>query len=260
MTNYAKIYATMAGRAVRQGAIDAETFIRSAALRGMSPAEVQRRLIVDLESNGPVFGKFLRSIAGAGAAAVLTAERQGQMAGSIEAKQARLLSLADTEGSVIGLDEAIDAGDPEALEQAEAELDDEPHTWIATLVNTCHLCIPLHGQMMTLGEWNEIGYNPDSIHANEGWDSECHCSLIPARESGRRSALLAPLRRVPTKDENGRKISRRTARAVTQQDLDKSLAARNAAMETPEGRRTLMALGSVRQRTARAETQQDVKP
>ncbi len=237
MPRYDQVWALLAERATSQAAIDVETFVRLLVESGVSERQMLRMLEHDLETDGPVFGKFVRSLSGAATATAMTAIRQGEAVGAIngDAELRRLTSLAGMEGSVI---KAMETADPELA----AELEDEvlatvPHTWIAELVNTCHRCLPLHGSTLTLGEWREKGLLPETIHA--GWDSTCHCRLVPKVLADGRAELMAPLRRVKL----ATKGAKRTARAIEQRDIEAALKAREEATQSLEGRRILRLLG-----------------
>lgn len=239
---YDQVWALLAERATSQGVIDVETFIRLLAESGVSEEQMLEMLEHDLETDGPIFGKFVRSLSGAASSTAMAAVRQGEAIGTIDgdAELRRLSKLAGVEGSVL---EAIQTADPEVAAMAEdAVLLDIPHTWIAELINTCHRCLPLHGSTLTLREWRAKGLLPETIHT--GWDSSCHCRLVPEvvlTES--RDDLMAPLRRLKLSTSTGLKGSKRTARAVEQRDIDAAIAAREAAMASEEGRRTLRLLG-----------------
>ena len=233
MPRYDRIYQALAERAVEQGGVDLRALFRQAEAAGMSADRFQERLLQDLEEGGPIFGKFFRSLGGAARGATAAAMRQGEFAGDVE----RFTGLASTVGSI------IDTADPELLGQLEDELGDRvPFTWVAELVNTCHRCLPLHGTTRTLAQWQELGLHPETIHAD--WNSECKCRLIRSDQAASQKDLVAPLKRNKVKSPTGLKGSRRTSRAVSQVDLDKSIAARDEAMKSLEGRRTLRLLGS----------------
>ena len=245
MPNYAQIYETLATRAARQGAIDFETLVEQLQAQGVDPDRIQQLLIDDLERDGPIFGKFLRSLIGAGESSVMAAERAGGFAATARMRAADDEALALLlERAEFGL--AIDEADPDALEEIEAVAADRiVETWIATLQKTCHLCLPLHGRSMTHAEWLSLGLHPDTIHQNEGWASSCQCNLVPSDEAGSRKELLNPLVRKKIESPTGLKPSKRTARQVMQADLDRARESVAKAIETEEGRRTLRLLGKV---------------
>ena len=245
MARYDRVYANLAERAVLQGGIDAEAFIRQALDAGISPARLVELIQDDMLEDGPVFGKFLRSIVGAVEASAMAAQGQGVTVGTIDGDDElrRLVGLANTEdvlgdGSGSIIDSALSGADPELAQQLEdAVADHLIEVSIAELKNTCHICLPLHGQKRTRAEWRDAGLLPEMRH--EGWSSSCHCRLVPMTQADGRADLMAPLRRVGA----GLKGSKRTVRAVTQQDMDRAIAARDAAMDTEEGRRVLRRLG-----------------
>jgi hypothetical protein len=242
MPRYDSIYRILARRAVREGGIDVESFVDQALEGGMDPERIQEQLLFDVENDGPIFGKFFRTLKGAAEGAVMAAERQGFAVGLINEDRAdeeiaRLRRLAN-------MDDVLDGADPEELAAVEeAGADRLELTWVAELRNTCHLCLPLHGKSLTRDEWDKLGKNPSTIHSNEGWVTPCHCQLVPTRVASDREELRTPLVRNKLKSPKGLKGSKRTARGVTQQDLDRSLAARDKAMESEGGRRTLRLLG-----------------
>lgn len=235
MPRYDRTFAALANRAIAQGVTDMETFLTQMADTGVSPDRVEQLLLDDLEGDGPIFGKFMRSMIGAAEQGTLAAARSGEIAGTVDATSElrRLTSITD-------LDDAIEQADPEALEAIEEDVGRTEWTWICALKNTCHRCLPLHGVTRTMDEWKALGLLPETIHS--GWNSACHCTLVPADEF-KRGDVVAPLTRKKIKSPTGQKPNRKTARAVAQKDLDKSLSARNKAMESPEGRRTLRLLG-----------------
>lgn len=233
--NYRNVWATLAQRAVAQSAIDAETFLARAQEAGMSAEQVTERLLEDLDSDGPIFGKFMRSLAGSASSSVLAAERQGVIAGHIQADEelSRLLELSDTE-------DAIASADPDALEDIadRAGTDQQEYTWAATLKNTCHRCLPLHGKTLTMAEWKSNGWLPEIMH--EGWASDCQCHLIPERvASSFREELMSPLVR------NKIPGSKKTTSGVSQVDVERARSSVSKAMESDAGRRIIEQLGRV---------------
>jgi hypothetical protein len=151
------------------------------------------------------------------------------------------LAIADTGAFAQA---AVD-GDPDTLEAVEAGVAEELQlTWIATFVNTCHLCLPLHGSTMSLTEWLARGLHPDIIHKQEGWVSDCYCRLEP-EEDVAGADIQGPLVRLKNRPAEGEKINKRTMRSVLQSDVDRAMKARDEAMASEAGRRTLRALGKV---------------
>src|SRR3990167_7990761 len=98
MARYDRVYANLAERAVLQGGIDAEAFIRQALDAGISPARLVELIQDDMLEDGPVFGKFLRSIVGAVEASAMAAQGQGVTVGTIDGDDElrRLVGLANT--------------------------------------------------------------------------------------------------------------------------------------------------------------------
>jgi hypothetical protein len=241
---YDETYRILAERAIKQTRIDLDTFAELLVGSGLSNEQIREQLINDLENNGPIFGKFFRSLGGAAESAVNTATRQGQAVGTAMDFDEEY----DDFVSVNDLEDVIDDADPEAMEAIEDRIADLEHTWIAELVNTCELCLPLHGTSKTLEEWNALGLNPATIHLREGWVSKCHCQLIPKvliDDAGGRDAFMAPLSRVRVKTETGLPVSKKTVRAVGQRDLDRAIEAVKKASESLTGRRTLRMAGKV---------------
>jgi len=243
VARYDRAFAIRARRAVAHGIADAETFQALAAESGVSIERIAEMLQADLENEGPIFGKFMRSLRGAATSAVGEAQRVGMKLGSPEsvANLKDLVSLADME-------DVIDDADPEELERLDDAAGDPLLMWVAMLVKTCNDCLPLHGAVMHQSQWEERGLVPGpggTMH--EGWNSECQCKWVAVKdESGTaRKEMMAPMTRLPKKDENGKPIKGRTVRAVSQLDVDKARAAVDKAKETEDGRRTLRLMGSV---------------
>ncbi len=257
MTRYDRVYATLAERAVSRGVIDVQALLAELVEAGVTRERIAELVAEDLDNDGPIFGQFARSLQGASVQSVLTATRQGEFVGSVaglleaspaelDAEQkalARAMREANVSGSVI---EALDGADPEASDRVEKSL--EPlleFTWIAELVNTCHLCLPLHGKTQTMAAWREQGLHPDTIHkAFDGPNRKaapCHCRMILARKTKLRQEAISPLKRVARQE--GTKYARKTTRAVTQADVDASRIAADRATQTEQGRRVLRLLG-----------------
>lgn len=234
--NYASIWRTLAKRAVLQGGVNADTFLEMAEASGMAAEEVERRLLEDLENDGPIFGAFMRQLNAAATSSVMAAEQQGSIAALVDGDE-ELTRLLDLES----MGDVIDDADPDTLDRIEQAAGKREFTWMATLVNTCHLCLPLHGHTRTLEEWRALGFSPETIHSEKGWASQCHCQLVPLNDVASRQDLVAPLVRLRQEaDERGFK---RTARMVAQQDLDKAVEAARKAAQSEQGRRTLRLLG-----------------
>ena len=242
MPNYAQIYSRFADRAVRQSAIDMETMIDQLASQGVPIDRIEQLMLDDLEKDGPIFGKFLRSLTGAAESSVMAAERQGDIVGTASVREDLQRFLGRSE---FGLE--LDEADPEALEKAESDLADRlNYTWVATLINTCYQCLPLHGKTQSYADWLSSGLHPDTIHS--GWTSTCHCSLIPAEmmeivdptEAGARKQWVDPIVREKIKGAG------HTQRAIAQADIDRARDAVAKALETDEGASILRQLGKVR--------------
>ena len=262
MPRYDQLYSILATRSVDQGTVDVQTFIQTQLATGASPESIAEDLINDLENDGPIFGKFLRSITGAANTAVMTAARQGELVGSIsnEAALQRMFRISRQEGSVaealaartpvggtptITADTDLDDHFRNALQNADPEsagviedlvLGEQTFMWIAELKKTCHRCLPLHGRKDKLADFKARGTLPENIHS--GWDSSCHCRLVPIDLAEGVEELRAPLRRVPIEKGN-----KRTQRAVMEKDVVAAQDARDKALESLEGRRMLRRLG-----------------
>ena len=240
---YDEIFQTLVERAISQGGIDVETFMRRAIQSGMSEDVLMNLLEEDLLNDGPIFGKYVRSMVGAARSSVMAAERQGEtisyLVGDPEVRE--LLRDLDLEEVA---ESALANADPELSEQVEAAVaGNVEYTWIATLMKTCHVCLPLHGQTRTMLEWREMGKTPDTIHQMQGWDSTCKCRLIPVSMAESQSELQEPLFREKLQTPTGLKGSKKTRRRVSQMNLEKSEQAVNEAMKTSEGRRTVRIMG-----------------
>lgn len=234
MIPYDQAFVIRARRAIDHGLADARAFVSLAKASGLSLDRTAELLQEDLENEGPIFGKFMRSLRGAAAASVETAARQGEVLGYLNRNR---------EFNQDEIDYIIDGADPDDLAEAAGNADDEEVVYVAMLVNTCERCLPYHGTVMTRREWAERGIEPGpggTMH--EGWDSECKCRFMPVEDLDR-PELMAPLKRVPKKDSEGRKISGRTVRDVSQIDVDKALAAVEKAKESEAGRRALRWMG-----------------
>lgn len=236
MANYRKVYERLATRAVQQGASNIEAFVGRLADAGVPAERIEELLIEDLMTDGPIFENFFRALGGASEAAAMTSYRQGATMAIIDEDKA-LRDMLDA----AGYDKPfaiVDAGDPDvmaAIEAASAPLIEL--TWVATLVNTCHLCLPLHGVTRTRAEWDELGYDPATIHPGD-WRSSCRCQFVE-RSTFDKEQEMAPLLRVREKG------SKSTVRGVSSVNLDTAINARNKAMQSEQGRATLRRMGRV---------------
>jgi hypothetical protein len=246
MPRYDETWDTLVRRAVDQGAIDIRTMMERAHQMGMTEDALIERLEADLADDGSIFGKFLRSITGASEAAVVAASRQGELVGHLAEDRAlaRLSGLADVDDVI---DQALDGADPEAaaaLEESVADAYEE--TWICAFNKTCPRCLPLHGVKLLHSEWVQRGLLPEVMH--DGWTSSCHCRLVFSRFVDGREELRAPLVRTkqkPLTSARGFRAQKKTLRAVLQNDIDKAMKARDDAMGSIEGRRTLRIAGQL---------------
>ena len=231
---YDREYAALAKRAVAQGGVDVQAFIDLAVNNGVSRERIHAMIIEDIETGGPIFGKFLRQLTGAAESTVTAAKYQGESAA--RAYSEGLIELADME-------DVTEMADPEALQQIEDDTADLiAVTWMATSTNVCHLCLPLHGVTKTIEEWKELNLVPGKVHSVENWTTPCKCQWVKPDQFDRRRDM-APLRRVKDRSPTGLKGDKKTIRGVTSQDLVDSLAARDKAMQSDRGRRQLRLLG-----------------
>lgn len=231
---YDRQYAALAKRAVAQGGVDIRAFIDLAVNNGVSRERIHALIIEDIETGGPIFGKFIRGLTGAAEGSVKAAKFQGEHAA--RAYSEGLIDLADME-------DATELADPEALQSIEDDTADLiAVTWVATSSNVCHLCLPLHGVTNTIEDWKELNLEPGQVHYVEGWQNKCQCQWVPAEQFDRQEQL-APLRRVKDRTKTGLKGDKKTVRGITSQDLVDSLAARDKAMQSDRGRRQLRLLG-----------------
>lgn len=233
MSNYRAVYERLANRAVQQGFSNLEAFVGRLVDQGVPSDRIEELLLEDLANDGPIFEAFFRSLGGAADSAIAAAHQQGSTMGAIDANAEikRLLDLGS-------LEDVIDDADPDLMAEIEAASADRLDlTWVATMRNTCHLCLPLHGVTRTRQEWNDLGLDPATIHPGS-WSSVCHCSLVE-REHFDRDDQMAPLLRIKEKG------SRRTVRGVTSANIETAIKARDKALESAEGRRLLRKLGQV---------------
>lgn len=241
MGNYAKNFERKVLRALKNADGDLDLLFSQAEDLGTTPDALERMLLNDLANNGPIFGKFLSNLMGAAESGLTSAQRAGITAGQITPQQ-----RADILGDMSDDDyeRLVFGGDPDDLEAIESSMASrEELVWVAELVNTCHLCLPLHGTALTLEEWRETGYDPETIHVNAGFNSDCKCRLVPRRLTEGREDLMAPLKRNQLEGKGGIKGNKNTARAVAGEDLEKAVKAMEKARDSEKGRRTLRMLG-----------------
>lgn len=238
--NYAELYATRAQRAVDTGVVDLKAFIDEMMGAGAPVERIHELLNQDLNSGGPIFGKFFRSLELAGESVLSIAEAQGSAVvesltiGGDGLEELKQLAGADR----AQLEELARNGDPDAMEIIERSADDMEMTWICTLRKTCELCLPLHGKSLSKREWRERGLIPRAIHIN------CECDWMPTMWARDREDLNAPLvRNIEAGQEKGGK---RTIRGVTSSDVDRAVEAVNKAKQSEEGMRVLKLLGESR--------------
>lgn len=229
------MYETLAERAIAQAEVDIEAMVQRLLANGARPDVIDGLLVDDLTTDGPIFGKFFRSLEGAATSSAAAAYNQGAGVADLVASETEI----DEFLAVNKLDDVIRDADPEDIEAFESEADTEPVTWIAELKNTCHKCLPLHGKTLTRITWRQEGLDPATIH--DGWTEPCHCRLVPAVVAAGRADLNEPL--VRNKDLEGVRGGKRTVRGVTQRDLEKAREAADKARQTAQGRKALSLLG-----------------
>jgi hypothetical protein len=136
-------------------ALTLREFIESQKAAGVSDSLLQQTLLEDLTSGGRIFGEFNRSLN------LNVQGRLGQL--SNEATKVELGVSDETE-----------------------------MIWIAALVDTCPDCLPRHGEVDTLKNWELRG------EPRTGWSVcrlNCQCQLIEAADAKGRKELKEPLKR-----------------------------------------------------------------
>jgi len=247
MGNYAKTLSRQIQRALRLAEGDLEALFANAADLGMSDEALASRLVTDLETNGPIFGRFFENLMGATEQSILSAQRQGIFIGEAladgqEAVAARLGDLSDDDWT-----ELVGGNNPDAMEAFErGVLDDQEYTWVAALVKTCRFCLPLHGKTMKKSEWAESGWDPETIHLINGFNSPCYCRFVLS-DTAKDDESAGPevLRRDVIETKSGLRGNKRTARAVAQKNAEKADEAAEKANQTLSGRRTMRELGKI---------------
>lgn len=233
---YDKLYSIRAQKAVESGLVDVEAFVNELVADGVPLTRINTMLLDDLEGNGPLFGKFFRSIGGAGETTLSVAESQGSgvaEALSLDDELAAFAREANVDGRSVA--QMAQSGDPEALELIEDQAEYQELTWICTLRKTCETCLPLHGKSLSRQEWRDRGLRPRSLHPN------CECDWVPTELAKDREDLINPLmRNIAAGQEKG---GRRTVRSLAQVDIERSQAAAEKAAQSKEGRRILRLLG-----------------
>jgi len=248
MPHYGRTYSRLANQAVAQASVKLETFVGRLKDAGLPDKQIINRVVMDLESDGPIFGEFFGQLGGAGGSSIIAAQGQGQSIGHIESTPALKSVLADVGITDVDkfLSDTIDDANPDdAFDAEQLTKSDRFLVWVSVLRNTCHACLPLHGVRKSAEEWEELGLDPSTIHADNGIINRgtgsanpCYCTLV---EDSDQVAELEPLQRV--RKEDG--ISKGTVRGVASKNLGVSQAARDKALDSKIGRRTLRLLGSV---------------
>jgi hypothetical protein len=194
--------------------------------------------------------------------ATISAHQQGATAGElVEAGYVDAAEMSDDE-----IERMLSGEDPEAMEALELSVGDRAlYTWVATLVNTCHHCLALHGKRQTKDQWREQGLDPETIHAANSINAPCYCRFVLS-ESVRDDDLstVEPLRRLQIEGRRGVAGNRKTQRAVTQPSIERATKAAAKAAESKSGRQALRAMGNAAPpevadavRAARAEARED---
>lgn len=242
---YDRVWANLVGAAVEQGSVDLQTFIGQALETGMTASAIQDRLLADLDEGGPIFGRFFRALSGAAQTSASVAYEQGGDLGSIDGDDA-LRELLALRTNVNDVGSVVDIADPDAMDNLrKAVADRDERMWVAELINTCHVCLPLHGAIRTMQQWGELGYHPSTIHSIHLSPNaaKCHCKLVPVKQTDR-VEVMGPLVRNKLTDAGKGSGPQRTQRGITQPDIDRANAARDKALESVGGRRVLKILGS----------------
>ncbi len=160
-----------------------------AMARGMSPEIFVEVMQADLDALGP---RMFGPLAGA-----LDAEAELAVGGAIQA----------------GLfDETALQGDPSltGTDLAEAAFN-VPMVWVCALVNTCHDCLPRHGEVRGLAEWALDGLPGTGWSVCGAW---CQCQLVDA-DVASSGELREPLMRVRVRVEmQGRGLTVRAPAAL----------------------------------------------
>lgn len=236
--NYAELYAIRAQQAVDTGIVRFNAIVEQLLADGVPVERINEMLLADLDDGGPIFGKLFRDLRAAGETAISTAEAQGSTAAellSLDKEIADFAKRARLGGR--SLDNAAIEGDPEALEAIEDLGDNQRLRWVAALRNTCAVCLSLHGKELSRREWRDLGYRPRTVHPH------CECDWVPVEIAAHYQDIVAPLKRQIKPGQP--KGARRTIRAISQQDVDDAIAAREKALQTKEGRKILRELGRV---------------
>ena len=129
---YDEIFQTLVERAISQGGIDVETFMRRAIQSGMSEDVLMSLLEEDLLNDGPIFGKYVRSMVGAARSSVMAAERQGETISYLVSDPEVRELLRDLDLEEVA-ESALANADPELSEEVEAAVaGNVEYTWITS--------------------------------------------------------------------------------------------------------------------------------
>jgi hypothetical protein len=248
MPHYGRTYDRLARQAVSRTTTRLETFVESLRDAGLPDDQILDRIISDLTTDGPIFGGFFGELGSAGESSIIAAQGQGQSVGHVSS-QANLKELL-TKVGITDVDQFVSAAtssaDPDtAFDIEQVTKSNRFLVWVAVLQNTCHACLPLHGVRKSAEEWDLLGLNPSTIHADNdiinrstGGANPCYCLLV---EDTDQTTVLKPLQRV--RKEDG--ISKGTVRSVGSKNIGVAQKARDKALESKIGRRTLRLLGQV---------------
>ena len=122
--------------------VSLEGFIRSRLAQGVSIDNIKQALLNDLNTGGPFFGNFLRSI---------KATAYGSMT--------RLRNVP------VFAENGIDV----------------KYRWVSVLVNTCPDCMERHGEIKTWDDWESEGLpQTGATICEQRWGiGTCRCMLLP---------------------------------------------------------------------------------
>jgi len=129
-------------------ALTLDEFIQTALNQGMDRDILKQTLLKDLEEGGRIFGEFRRSI------------------------------KATANGTMNNFRDSA---------QWAEEVDVQKFMWVAVLTNTCPDCLPRHGDIKPMEEWEQEGLPRSGFSVCK---DNCKCILVDARKT-----LLKPILR-----------------------------------------------------------------
>lgn len=156
---YDQLFERRARRAIVHATCDAETMLADLEALGATWEVGAEALRTDLDQEGAVFGKLLRSLVGAAEASVLAAEQQGFLSGLVGRPTLDVEELA-------------------LIEDEAAEI---PVVWLSVVdvSEPCQRCLDRAGERATLLGLRSRGWHPDLAHQGS-WRSACRCLVVPA--------------------------------------------------------------------------------